>query len=562
MRKTTLSLTISLILFGASIPVFAEDDLPPGSEPPPPPSEPISPPEGEEPPPPPDGDYLPPHDGELPPPDGEYPPPPPYDGELPPPEGDYPPPHDGELPPPGGDYPPPPPPNFDDFGLNPEDFKHFDAHDIGNVNPEAFAAFEHTNFADLPPEAMNGFTPEQFEHFERDALAGISEDQFRELPPEVLANVDPEKMGGFKPDVFHEFRPEHFQHFNSDQTQQADPRDVFRMIANSDPEHIKPEHVRHLLPPGWEMDDGGHVELPEGERFALPPIPKPSDLPPTVVLPDEIPDLDKGLGLGGSGEPLIDGLNEAMARANLPQFAIRQDDNGIMQIRGSAEFDGIDLAFMPDVDNMKQGGEGAVPGVSQDERGLFVLTTPDGQTIPIRPVPKDIGAIKNLLPGDGGEVKLGKDGDVFVNIPKHDGQPPRCDVGIFDPVIRPAPEGLQPGIHFPDDPSGLEPATIVYEDGTSQTMNPTVPSPEDFIEEARKFAGVDNTQYNGDGTIGLTFQGQPIILQPTFNIEMEPLPDNIEKVEPSITVGEGGIVVYRYQQGDQIAIFTVNIVVP
>ncbi|MCK5905397.1 MAG: hypothetical protein KAG86_08940, partial [Gammaproteobacteria bacterium] len=277
--------------------------------------------------------------------------------------------------------------------------------------------------------------------------------------------------------------------------------------------------------------------------------------PPHVFFPEEIPDLTKGLGLGGQGEPLLDGLNQALVGANLAEFKIRQDDQGIMQVTGFDQYEGTNLAFIPDIDHMKQGNKDAFPGVTQDERGLFVLTTPSGQIIPIRSVPKDISAIKDLIPEQGGEVKLGKDGDVFLNIPEHDGKPARCDVGIFDPFIHPAPADLKPGIHFPEDPTGLKPAIIVYEDGTSQTMNPTVPAPEEFIAKAKEFDGVAGTQYNADGSIGLSYFGQPIKLNPTFNVTMEAI---IEKVEPSITV-KGDILEYRYQQGDQIAVFIVNI---
>ncbi len=457
------------------------------------------------------------------------------------------------------DSPPKYPQNLNDFGLSQDQFENFNADDIANINPDVFGAFEVDDFNHMSPEAMNGFTPDQFAQIDRITLKGISEEQFNQLPPEALANMDPSNMGGFNPELFGQFDPEHFQQFNAEQFEQADPRDIFRMIANSDPENIKPENVRELLPKGWTIDEDGIIDLPEGEGFALPPISKIEGGSSDVIFPEEIPDLNNGLGIGGQGVPMINELNEALARANLPQFDIKQDEKGIMQVTGSDEYEGINLAFLPDMANMKQGDIGFEPGLSQDKRGLYVLTTEDGQMVPIRPVPKDIEAIKNLLPIEGSQVTLGDEGDVLMNIPEFNGQPPIYGAGIFDPFINSAPEGLAPGIHLPNDPTGLEPATIVYEDGTSQIMNPTIPSPDEFIDQAEGFVGVDNTQYNRDGSISLTYEDSPVKLNPTFIVRTEELPADVEKVEPSITLLDGGFLEYRIQQNDEVVVFKVKI---
>jgi hypothetical protein len=457
------------------------------------------------------------------------------------------------------DNPPKYPQNLNDFGLSQDQFENFNADEIANINPDVFGAFEVDDFNHMSPEAMSGFTPDQFAQIDRTTLKGISEEQFNQLPPEALANMDLSNIGGFNPELFGQFDPEHFQQFNAEQFEQADPRDIFRMIANSDPENIKPENLRELLPEGWTIDKDGIIELPEGEGFALPPISKIEGGSSDVIFPEEIPDLNNGLGIGGQGEPMINGLNEALARANLPQFDIKQDEKGIMQVTGSDEYEGINLAFLPDIANMKQGNANFEPGLSQDKRGLYVLTTANGQMVPIRPVPKDIEAIKNLLPIEGSQVTLGDEGDVLMNIPEFNGQPPIYGAGIFDPFINPAPEGLAPGIHLPNDPTGLEPALIVYEDGTSQIMNPTIPSPDEFIEQAEKFVGVDNTQYNGDGSISLTYEGNPVKLNPTFIVRTKELPANVEEVETSITLLDGGFLEYRIQQNDEIVVFKVKI---
>lgn len=577
MRRNTLSLAIGLVLLASYVSAVNAEDLtgienpPEGAPEYPPPGDGSAYPPPEEPLPPADGYPIPPEDEPLPPYEGEptYPPypegepQPTHEGEPknpPYPEGEPLPPgsdepthsHDGHPPHPEGE--PFPPPRLEDFGLHRDQFEFFGAGDIEKLDPEAFKAFGQDDFSHLPPEAMRGFKPEQFRELKRETFAGLNEQQFDEIPPELFAEINPEQVGGFKPELVGHFRPEHFEQFKPENFGEGDSKDIFRMLANSDPDHIKPEHVDHLLPKGWILLDNGEMEIPEGEHFILPPIAFKNDF-----LPEELPDLNKGMGIGGQGKPMIDGMEEALFHANLPQFDLKQDAKGILQVAGTEQFDGTDLAFIPDMKNMRQAGEGAKPGVRQNEHGFFVLTTPDLQELPIRPAPKDPEQIKKHIPGEGGAVKVGEEGDVFFNIPEQDGRPPRCDVGIFDPFLKPAPEGLEPGVHFPDDPTGLKPAVIVYEDGTSQTMNPTVPSPADFIEKAEEFDGVEDTHFNGDGTIGLMYQGRKIILKPTFNVKMEDLPEKTSEAPINIVVKEGGIVEYRFPQDGQIAIFTVNI---
>ncbi len=533
MKKTTLSLAISLILAGSFTPVYAEEVYP---ERQPQESEP-TPPEKNQPPI--DDNYV----------------PPPAAG-------------DNYAPPLGEEEPPPPPPNgpppkdFEDFNLDPNEFQSFGPNDINGIDPDAFEAFEPEDLQHLPPDAFAGFNTDQFAKLERDALDGLSDEQFGQLPPEVFADFDPNNIGGFNSAVFNEFTPEHLQQFNPGEFQNTDPRDLHKLIANANPDAISPEDLRDLLPSDWIIEDDGDVLLPPGDGFVLPPFGRDPGLPSNVQLPDDLPNLGKGIGLGGQGKPIIAGLNEALEAANFPQFDIKQDDQGIMQVEGSERFEGVDFSFIPNSSDFEQAPAGTQPGLTQDDNGMFILTTPEGLRIPILPAPKDLEVLRDLIPGNEGEVELGKDGDVTLNIPEQNGQPARCDVGIFDPQIIPAPDGLQPGIHFPDDPAGNQPAIIVYEDGTAQVMHPTVPEPSEFIAKALEFDGVEKTEFNSDGTFDGSYQRQPFKLEPTFVVNNEPLAEGIESFEPTITVTNQGTVEYRFQQGDEIMVVIVNIVTP
>ena len=388
----------------------------------------------------------------------------------------------------------------------------------------------------------------------------LSADLFEQLSSDVLSMVDAEQLKDFPAGLIKQLRPKHFKAFDPNQFEKIEHKDIFRVIANTDSEHISAEDFYGLLPDGWSMDKDGLMTIPEGETFVLPPVTSDKGLFDGVVLPKDLPDLTKGLGIGGKGRPFLDGLNEALVKAGLPQFDISQDEDGVMHVEGVDEFKGMNLAFIPDMDNMTQAPKGTVSGLSQNKQGLSVLTTPSGQVLPIRPAPKSLDKVKKLMEGKNGWAKLGKYGDVSLLVPEHNGVPAKYRAGIFDPQVTAALGDIKPGVHFPDDLVGSEPAVVVYDDGTLQKMLPTVPAPEMFMEKAKEFEGVEDIQYKVDGTFDVVYKGQPITLKPTFATEAEELAQQSRsKVESSLILKAEGFLEYRYQQDEKVGVFRVNI---
>jgi hypothetical protein len=381
-----------------------------------------------------------------------------------------------------------------------------------------------------------------------------------QLAASVLGEIDPEQFKDLSTDLIKQLRPEHFDSFTSDQFEKIDDKEIARMIANVDSEYVNTDDFDGLLPEGWAIGQDGSVTVPAGENIVLPfVVDNQKDLLAGVTFPEDIPDLMKGVGIGGEGEPLLSGLKEALVEAGFSQFDIKQDKNGIMQVTGIEAFEGVNLAFMPDVDNMKQGVESVASGLTRDKQGLSVLTTPKGQVLPIRPAPKSLGEVKNLIAGGKGRVKLGKRGDVSLMIPEHEGESEKYRVGVFDALVATILEGLKPGIHFPDNLAGGEPATVVYNDGTLQKMFPTVPFPDVFIEKAKEFDGVDDIQFKAGGTFELVYKGKALSLKPTFVTKIDDAQQSVAKIEPSIVLKAGQFLEYRYQQDDTVGIFRVNI---
>ncbi|MBE9562085.1 MAG: hypothetical protein IMF12_04395 [Proteobacteria bacterium] len=117
------------------------------------------------------------------------------------------------------------------------------------------------------------------------------------------------------------------------------------------------------------------------------------------------------------------------------------------------------------------------------------------------------------------------------------------EVVIFNPFIEPAPDSwcifndvgesicdfdnaplnMQPGIHFPRERAKLKlpQAKVVYPDGSSQIFNPTVYSPEIFIEEVLKFPGVEKIIFNVNGTFYVLYEGNEYIIMPSFDVQTD-----------------------------------------
>ena len=117
-----------------------------------------------------------------------------------------------------------------------------------------------------------------------------------------------------------------------------------------------------------------------------------------------------------------------------------------------------------------------------------------------------------------------------------------------------APEELHPGIHLPDNNVSIrrraESGEIIFSDGSSQTIWPTLYSPDTFIEEAKKeFSGVERIVFSRYGTFYVLFEGEGYLIIPSFNIETKPVGGNL--LEPNIVINNDGTLTYTVTTNPQ-----------
>ncbi|MCP4702457.1 MAG: hypothetical protein GY862_37200, partial [Gammaproteobacteria bacterium] len=349
------------------------------------------------------------------------------------------------------------------------------------------------------------------------------------LSAAAIAALDPQQLAAIDAELF---------------LQQPD-EEIIRFFTNLNPALIAPADIVRLLPLAWEIDlSSGEFTVPPdtllGLKFFSP------SLPAEVSLPENLPDLNSSLSLGGEivGETFQSGMNRTLSAVDLSMFTLSQQPNGILLVKGSGIYEGIAFSFLPDTQNIVQVGEEIPVGLSVNEGGWYVMTTPDSRQFTMIPAPHDPACLLVQIEA-GGKVELGAAGDVLLSYPQQTRQASFVYMAvIFDPFIEPAPAGIcteisfgniqcdwnsippyrQPGIHafspfLRAARSGEQTSLAVCEDGTAQIISPTVPEPRRFMEALPAFAGVEKAVFNVDGTFSMRFEGRDHRLLPDFDVQ-------------------------------------------
>ncbi|MDM8560474.1 choice-of-anchor U domain-containing protein, partial [Candidatus Parabeggiatoa sp. HSG14] len=405
-------------------------------------------------------------------------------------------------------------PTMEDFGLDSEKIAELDAKQIEKLEPVVFNTFDAEEVEQIPMEAVGAMGAEQMAQFTPEALDGLSVEQFEQLPLESLGGLTSTNMGGLPTDILSQFTPEHLAALNPASFKLQPTQNMSKIFNNLDIEKVKNTDVMGLLPADWTINpETGALTAPVGAKLALRNLKHPVDLLEQIALP-KIPDLDTGFGIGGNGSNVQEGMNHSLAAENLADFVLSQDDKGILNVVGMGDSAGKKYSFIPDMDNIIQVDGKEIPiGLSVTEGGFYVITTPEQQQYQVIPAPQYPIALSKIL-GDG-QVNIGKQGDVFLSYESSSVRHQELihQVIIFDPFIEPIPEEfceeialeefvcdfetalleMQPGIHLPNDTrTKKSPQTgkVVYENGSSQIIKPTLLSPDIFIKEGLKFEGV------------------------------------------------------------------------
>jgi len=427
---------------------------------------------------------------------------------------------------------------------------------LTNTPPEAMAGLSKNHIANTPPEAMAGLTVERIGNILPESMAGLTADHIANIPPglssgltpahldnvplEALAGVTPEHIAQAPAPFFSGLTMEHIQHLDRDKMMaEATDYDKARVFANLNPENLDIETLMPMLPKNATMEEDGTMKMPPGLLIALPFKDRADSLPARLKMPD-ISDLNKGFGLGGMApKSALQELEEGLAEAQLSEFALSQDENGILNVEGSGGYAGTHLSFIPDNRGMMQVAEEEAPGLSMNEEGNYVVISKDRREIPVLPAPKNPEGVLNALP-DGSEVEMGENGNVIINAGDE------TLSAIFDPVVQSGSDKSQ-GFHRMNKTQGV----LVYGDGTAQSVYATFLTAESFLETARLFPGVTTVTPNRmNGTVKVKFDDASYRLRPWFKVEqVEEAGPKIEFTEDSPD-SEGVELVFTDENGD------------
>ncbi|MFK5970075.1 MAG: leucine-rich repeat domain-containing protein [Candidatus Marithrix sp.] len=319
-------------------------------------------------------------------------------------------------------------------------------------------------------------------------------------------------------------------------------QDIAKFLVNLDNKAITPADVAELIPTGWEFNQTtGKLKAPLGKKITLTRLPPPDSLPARLKLPKNIPNLQVGFGLGGAGSSMMDGIKQSLQNSGLQDFVPSQDSNGIFKIKGTGKANGINFSFMPNNNDITQVDSSKISSLTRSKGGFYRLTTQDDIQIQFIPMPQDPVELSEMAE----EVVLGDDGDVLIKLASDTRRQDDNIVSIFNSNIEQDSEENQAGIYISETKDntkfGLQTGKVVYKDGTSQVIWPTVLSPNIFLELGYKFEGVEKVEFNSNGTFYVLYQGIEFIIVPQFKVQIN---TTDETVDSSIITNETGGITY------------------
>jgi len=194
-------------------------------------------------------------------------------------------------------------------------------------------------------------------------------------------------------------------------------------------------------------------------------------------------------------------------------------------------------------------------GLSVGTGGFYTITTPEGIQYRVVPAPQNPVALSQSL--GGGEVIIGKRGDILVELPTQTRRGGARQVVIMDPFVEPDLSDtcveMIPGVVICDEvPSGPRASTrrdpiprlkVAYPDGTAQAFLPTLLDPDMFTELALQFDGMDSVVFNADGTFYFSHKGQKYRIFPNYDVTTT-LESEEEPVESSVVLNDDGTLKY------------------
>jgi hypothetical protein len=405
------------------------------------------------------------------------------------------------------------------------------------LDPLAMKGFAQDQMAALDANAVAGLKQDQVANLTKDAVGGLGADAFAQLPDDALKGLSKDNLGGLDTGVVNTFDDATIAKLDPASVKSLAGDDFSKLMTNVDPTKVTAAAVADLLPTGWDLDaTTGKLTPPPGAKLQLKAIDKvastninDTDLPP-------LPDLSKDLALGGGadtgGGGVLAGLDSALdAAVGAGAFKFEQRTDGILNLKtpGAADGDAPAAAFIPDTSKMTQAPAGTPAGVSQLASGAFVVTTPDGMSIPLNPALANPDAVKDLLPADS-KITIGASGAASISdLGDGDSTP---ITGIPSPILVESDKAA--GTYR----SGTGPDAkieIVDASGKAQVLTPAFKGKEE-LETALDGFGATNVQAKTDGSIDLSFGGADITLKPYFQVEKDKLKPDGSKFPNGVSI--------------------------
>lgn len=448
-------------------------------------------------------------------------------------------------------------PILQDFGVDPETLDELDAKQLSHIEPAAFALFSSDMVAKIPPEAFAGLYPEQLAYLSKKALWGLTVEQFQMIPLASLEGFHSDNMLGLHAAVMYSVNLTQLQAFNPNIFQDMDSWGVAKFLTNLDLEKIQPEDVIDLLPEAWSIDrqtnriivpDQSHIEFKSMDM---------TDFPNEVKLHYDLPNYATSFGVGGvSDQPtMLEKLNATLAAVGNEGSEFIQRPDGIIVTRESGE---DTASFIPNVHKQMHVMPDAEVGLSMNEQGHLVVTTPDYWQITLIPAPRDYYQLAKLLKANEW-AQCYENGEVVMQL-NVDGEPAYAAV-VFDAEIESftASDGeigsYTPGIFIFDEPERRGErngqARVVFTDGSTQKLFPTLLYPHTFMDLVRQIPGVENITMDFVGFHG-QYLGQAFSLEPTGVTEWFSL-GNGEIIQPTLELETPNSIIYNVQDGSDLA---------
>ncbi|MDM8565039.1 choice-of-anchor Q domain-containing protein [Candidatus Halobeggiatoa sp. HSG11] len=429
-----------------------------------------------------------------------------------------------------------------DFGLSDEYIANLTAEQFSNLELEALAIFTGKHIKTIPAGSFSVMTARQMSIIT--GFEGLTTEQFAQIPIMAFSGLTSENMGDLPIEVLQELTPEHIETLNEPEFEAMLSENVAKFFVNTDFANIS--LINRLVPKGWTLDlNSGKFVAPFDFKLNARYL-----LPKSVNLP-YIVNMRKSIGVGGYGKySLLQSTVKALDEEDLTDFVLSQDENGILNVKGTGPQTGKLYTFIPDADNIIQVDTDEISiGLSVGPGGFYTITTPEGQQFRVIPAPKDPVILSEVTDS---EVRVGKRGDVIMKRSNRTRSTEIYLIAIFDPFVE---DFIQDNLCIEIRPGELECDVInqrkrsshakirkiKYPDGTAQTIRPTVLSPDVFIEEALKFEGVEQVVYKADGTFAVLYQGKSYFVHPNFTVQNERIS---EPVEPSIVSNSDGSIRY------------------